>query len=212
MPTGCRQRLSETETPQQWFVDPGSRNARRCSSRLAAFNRHCGRSDGKTQWGSKPSPAEVHQLVPQCWVVMPTGCSRGLSETRTPQQWFVDPLSGNARRCTSRLSDFNRHCGRNDGQSRWGFEPEAAAEDEEEDPTPKDVGTKLVQRMRRTKLVQMKRQTTKFSGHVKKQFPLSLMQISSGGQVEDRLSLLNEHDHISVMQVSADGHVDKLSL
>merc|ERR1712137_1247946 len=135
MPTGCRRRLSETETPQQWFVDPGSRDARRCSDRLAAFNRHCGRSNGKTQWGSKPSPAEIHQRVPQCWVVMPTGCSRGLSETRTPRQWFVDPFSGNAGRCSSRLSDFNRHCGRSDGKSQWGYKPETEAETEEPGPT-----------------------------------------------------------------------------
>merc|ERR1719361_2907777 len=97
-----------------------------------------------------------------CWVSMPTGCAKALTETQTPQQWFVDTGAGShdAGRCNSRLGDFNRHCGRNDGRTHWGNKP--------------DVGPKLVE---------LKRQTTKLSGHVQKRSHI-MMSVDSEGVVD----------------------------
>merc|ERR1712032_1359312 len=114
MPTGCDRKLSETDTPTEAFVDPGSRDERTCASRLPAFNRHCIRSDGVSVWGPQPQPQPT---TPQCWMTMPTGCDRELSETDTPTEAFVDPGSRDERTCASRLPAFNRHCIRSDGVS-----------------------------------------------------------------------------------------------
>jgi len=65
------------------------------------------------------------QAKAKCWVRMPTGCARGLSETSTPLLWFVDPHSPDSAKCTSRLNAFNGHCKRSDATSQWGSQPQA---------------------------------------------------------------------------------------
>jgi len=57
-----------------------------------------------------------------CWMRLPSGCNRGLSETSTPTEWFIDPSNGaSATSCSaSRLVAFNSHCARSDAENHWG--------------------------------------------------------------------------------------------
>jgi len=64
----------------------------------------------------------------KCWVRMPTGCDRSLSETSDPLNWFVYPSAGNSATCTSRLAAFNKDCSRSDAESEFrGVKPPAEA-------------------------------------------------------------------------------------
>lgn len=57
--------------------------------------------------------------VSRCWVRMPTGCVRHLSETRTPKTFFVDRHSHTSALCAQRRTAYNRHCGRADSMTVW---------------------------------------------------------------------------------------------
>ena len=37
-------------------------------------------------------PANDSWHQPTCWIRLPTGCNQKLCETKSPQEWFVDPL------------------------------------------------------------------------------------------------------------------------
>jgi len=60
-----------------------------------------------------------------CWMRLPSGCNKALSETSTPTEWFIDPSNGaGATSCSaSRLAAFNSYCGRSDAQNHWGAVP-----------------------------------------------------------------------------------------
>jgi len=51
----------------------------------------------------------------KCWVRMPTGCGRPLSETTTPLEWFVDGVTNEAS-CKARKSAYDNHCMKRDAQ------------------------------------------------------------------------------------------------
>ena len=51
----------------------------------------------------------------QCWVKMPTGCGRPLSQTNTPLEWFVDGATNEAS-CKARKADYDYHCIKKDAQ------------------------------------------------------------------------------------------------
>jgi hypothetical protein len=64
----------------------------------------------------------------KCWMRMPTGCDRPLSETSDASSWFIDPRTSNAATCKSRRGDFNRDCSRTDAESQFrGVKPAAGA-------------------------------------------------------------------------------------
>jgi hypothetical protein len=64
---------------------------------------------------------------PKCWLRMPTGCSKALSETTTPTQWFaVDTSPSSAATCTTKISAFNTWCGKTDAESQWAASPTEA--------------------------------------------------------------------------------------
>merc|ERR1712151_1167387 len=65
--------------------------------------------------GPAPTPAT------DCYVRLPTGCSRELWETTAPNVWFVDPHSTNSSRCTARKQTFNDHCRRSNAEAQWGI-------------------------------------------------------------------------------------------
>eukprot|EP00931_Biecheleriopsis_adriatica_P026285 TRINITY_DN16006_c0_g1_i4.p1 TRINITY_DN16006_c0_g1~~TRINITY_DN16006_c0_g1_i4.p1 ORF type:complete len:992 (+),score=45.30 TRINITY_DN16006_c0_g1_i4:277-2976(+) len=71
------------------------------------------------------APPMFKEVASQCWVRMPSGCQQALSETSTPTQWFVDPQSSDAAKCTDRLSAFNNWCVSSDAESQWGSSPQA---------------------------------------------------------------------------------------
>ena len=62
--------------------------------------------------GPAPGPEQTG-----CYMFMPTGCSKVLSETSNPQSWFRD-TSGrgdtNANACSYRKTEFNAYCERSD--------------------------------------------------------------------------------------------------
>jgi len=60
----------------------------------------------------------------QCWKKMPTGCTKRLSETKTPKNWFIDYHSLDANTCDSRKDAFNRYCGKRDAEGSWSKYPE----------------------------------------------------------------------------------------
>jgi hypothetical protein len=56
---------------------------------------------------------------------MPTGCGVPLTESTTPERWFIDPNNGAGSTCSSvRLIVLNTFCSRTDGYNRWGLDPE----------------------------------------------------------------------------------------
>lgn len=55
------------------------------------------------------------KLPVQCWVRMPTGCGRPLSQTTTPLEWFVDGATNEAS-CKARKNDYDNHCMKRDAQ------------------------------------------------------------------------------------------------
>ena len=55
---------------------------------------------------------------------MPTGCSKALTETDTPTEWFVDPSNAGNECQGSRLTAFQNHCGVTDGLQCWAADPE----------------------------------------------------------------------------------------
>jgi len=59
--------------------------------------------------GSAGAPVSSTTEPSKCWRRMPV-CNKALSETQTPSTWFVDPWSTNSGTCSSRVSDFARHC------------------------------------------------------------------------------------------------------
>merc|ERR1712061_178768 len=79
-----------------------------------------------------PTPA-----TPYCWVRMPTGCHRALTEipnwtinVSTP--WFIDPNAYNETHCRDRTLNtpgFNQYCARTDGQWWYGVNPYDLAPD-----------------------------------------------------------------------------------
>jgi hypothetical protein len=133
MPTGCNKALSETTTPTQWFFDPLSSSSALCSARLGNFNAYCGKTDAVSQWN-------VNQPGTACWVRMPTGCNKALSETTTPTQWFVDPLSSSSGLCSARLGDFNTYCGKTDAVSQWTVKKPQTASAPAPAPAPAPAG------------------------------------------------------------------------
>lgn len=60
----------------------------------------------------------------QCWKKMPTGCDNRLSETNTPENWFIDYKSLDANTCDSRKGAFNSYCRKRDAEGSWGKYPE----------------------------------------------------------------------------------------
>jgi hypothetical protein len=71
------------------------------------------------QFGSDPvylTSLSGKQVSPvQCWVKMPTGCGRPLSETNTPLEWFVDGATNEAS-CKARKAAYDNHCMKKDAQ------------------------------------------------------------------------------------------------
>merc|ERR1719420_450690 len=67
---------------------------------------------------------------PACWIRLPTGCARKLSETTAPWFWFIDPQnSGNSCQNT-RLQAFKTHCSRRDVEHYWGVNPPGPTQQE----------------------------------------------------------------------------------
>ena len=58
-----------------------------------------------------------------CWIRMPTGCAKNLTETTTPTMWFVDPDNKGVSCQASRLAEFNTICERTDAVNHWGTTP-----------------------------------------------------------------------------------------
>jgi len=61
-----------------------------------------------------------HYCPALCWMRMPSGCARGLSETSTPKTWFVDPGTSSSDECFARVDAFNNHCQKGDAEEMWG--------------------------------------------------------------------------------------------
>ena len=53
MPTGCKNRLSETNTPKNWFIDYHSLDANTCDRRKGDFNSYCKKTDAEGSWGKR---------------------------------------------------------------------------------------------------------------------------------------------------------------
>ena len=58
--------------------------------------------------------------LPKCWIRMPTGCGKTLSETSTPKEWFAD---GSHSCSAARLAVFNKQCSRFDAKNFWAVSP-----------------------------------------------------------------------------------------
>ena len=63
--------------------------------------------------------------VEYCWIRMPTGCDRTLSEQEfipdfTPEKWFIDPYNKGPSCQDSRRNYFNGYCNRTDTLNYWG--------------------------------------------------------------------------------------------
>jgi hypothetical protein len=58
-----------------------------------------------------------------CWMRMPSGCSRTLSQITTSLEWFRDKhySVSDAASCLARVSAFNSWCGRSDTEHQWGW-------------------------------------------------------------------------------------------
>ena len=63
------------------------------------------------------------KVAASCWIRMPTGCDRALSETTTPTKWFIDPTNQGSSCQDSRKNAFNVHCKRTDTVNFWGTSP-----------------------------------------------------------------------------------------
>ena len=113
LPNGCKNSLSETNTPKTWFIDPkGSEN--NCNQqRRTDFNKWCGVSDAEQTWDVNPP------LDKKCWTKLPNGCKNGLSETNTPKTWFIDPRGLKYTCNQKRKDDFNKWCGVSDTEQKW---------------------------------------------------------------------------------------------
>ena len=71
----------------------------------------------------RPHPPPPVHAVFSCWIQMPSGCSKVLSESTTPTMWFVDPANTGNTCSAGRLAAFNSYCGKNDAKNRWGIRP-----------------------------------------------------------------------------------------
>ena len=122
LPTGCNKNLSETTTPKTWFIDTRQQSAVNCAKRSVAFNKYCGKTDTQSQFVVNNPDSQIPAKstgIPHCWKKLPTGCNKKLSETKTPEQWFLDAPEKNIDTCTNRTSAFNSYCGRRDTESQF---------------------------------------------------------------------------------------------
>ena len=63
-----------------------------------------------------------------CWLRMPTGCVRAMSQTTTPREWFVDPVAAPAPphtnvTCLAKANVLNSLCHQTDAEHHWGTDP-----------------------------------------------------------------------------------------
>merc|ERR1712232_161602 len=112
MPTGCHNKMSETNTPNKWFVQSESVNMdkQQCQQQLGSFNNWCKRKDAT--WFSGETP-------PNCWVRMPSGCENKMDETKTPKKWFVAPTAYSSATCEGVLGRYNSWCKKKDAIMSW---------------------------------------------------------------------------------------------
>lgn len=91
MPTGCHQVLGETNTPNQWFIDPHASqktpNEAACLLRQNTYNAHCGAGNAQALWGLKPDVV--------------TGCQYEPIDMATHQA----TIEGNLAACEKRCAD-----------------------------------------------------------------------------------------------------------
>jgi hypothetical protein len=92
-----------------------TRSTRFQTGLLTKASRYLGCADTTTRLrGSKSA---------ECWMRMPTGCSKPLGETSTPLLWFLDPYAVSADGCFWRSQEYNNYCERSnaeyDFRTKW---------------------------------------------------------------------------------------------
>ena len=121
MPSGCNAVFNQSSVPQTFFRDISAQDENECMQRPVAFNSHCGRTDAEFVWGNV---FQLNETAAEfaCWMRMPSGCDRTLSETEFPQTYFRF-VAANEAECFEGTPLFNDQCNRADAVSIWGTRP-----------------------------------------------------------------------------------------